>query len=132
MRRITISEAARAWLIALDPSPDHAVRWLTGAGQVLFPLGQAVAAVRTTGHQGLCATTCTRGPAVHHARSGHIYHLVPADTEWTCPTGVLLGAGHWLALPDPAVLAPPGAYWLSAPDGSGTLTDPVALAKALR
>ncbi|QHC16851.1 hypothetical protein GR131_16125 [Streptomyces sp. GF20] len=122
---------ALRWLITLDPSPDHALRWMLGTGRVLVPLGHAVSAVRTTGHQGLRAAARVPGPAVHHERSGHVFHLVPPDAEWTSAAGTLLGVDHWLALPAPEVLEPPGTYWLSPPDGTGTLTDLAALAEAL-
>ncbi|MFJ7418015.1 hypothetical protein ACIQXD_05300 [Streptomyces uncialis] len=124
--------AARAWLAAADPNPDHAERWLTNTGVSLLPLGITWSAVKTAERTGLRVVTDLDGPAIHDGTGRAVYFLVPTTTEWTSPGGELLGGPScWLGVPAPDRTEPPGVYWLTPPDGSGLLVDPHALAAAL-
>ncbi|MFD6421693.1 hypothetical protein [Streptomyces sp. NPDC060198] len=125
------STPAGAWLARADPDHEHADRWLKSAGVVLLPLGRFWSAVRCDGYDGLAAAAAVSGPIVHDPVGQVVYFLVPTSTEWPdLPGSQLLGDTCWLAVPAPDRLEPPGVHWLQAPDGSGLLVDPAALAAA--
>ncbi|MYR28611.1 MULTISPECIES: hypothetical protein [unclassified Streptomyces] len=124
-------DRATAWLMQADPNPAHARTWMTCAGSVVLPVGRAWAAIRMPEHAALAvAGAGLSGPICHHPPGRSVYFLVPVDATWSGP-GTLLDDTHWLALPAPRVIAPPGAYWVQPPDGTGTLVSPERLASAL-
>ncbi|KUL36119.1 hypothetical protein ADL22_25425 [Streptomyces sp. NRRL F-4489] len=72
------------------------------------------------------------GPVLSDFRDARTGFLVPTGTaaHWLA-TGVrAAGPGTWIVVPYPG-RATGGVRWLVPPDGSGTLTDPAALERAL-
>ncbi|GGY81005.1 hypothetical protein [Streptomyces nitrosporeus] len=123
---------AETWLAEADPDGGHAARWLRAARLVVLPLGRRWCAVMAPAHDGLAAAAGVQGPTIHDPVGRSVFFLVPVATPWADDLGTrLLGEGHWLTVPSPSVLEPPGSYWISPPDGSGLLVDPVRLHAAL-
>lgn len=125
--------AARDWLAAADPQPAHAHRWWDAAEVVLLPLGSKWDAVQVGEHLARQALAAVSGPVIHDPAAGNYIFLVPAGTSaaWDVVGAECLGVACWLTVPAPTRTAPPGLHWLRAPDGTGTLADPVALRAAL-
>lgn len=130
---VDASTAAREWLAAADPNPDHAHRWMGAVQIVLLPLGtmwDAVKAPSTLAMSAVRAGILT-GPIV--ADAGALFFLVPVGTHrtWNVIGTECLGTACYLATPAPERTSPPGPHWLQPPDGSGQLVDAAALRAAL-
>lgn len=115
---------------------EHAIRWWESTGKALLPAGHAWDAVRIRQDWGGRALggPGIDGPVINAPDGGEFYVLVPAGTTagWNLAGTACLGIGHWLWVPAPSRLRPPGEHWLRSPDTSGTLADPVALLVVLR
>ncbi|REE61431.1 hypothetical protein BX257_4009 [Streptomyces sp. 3212.3] len=82
------------------------------------------------------------GPVFCDPYRPFLYFLVPPGTDREWPREIArrgaecLGGTrpyvHHIGVPRLDVLAPPGLFWLSAPDGFGELVDPQHLVQALR
>jgi hypothetical protein len=128
------------WLVSVAPDPE-ACRWeweRNPLGVTLLPAGRLWDVLIVRGPLGVPAlevlTRVVRrpGPVLadrHAARTG--YFVPPGTAARWVATGVRgAGRGSWIAVPHPARIAG-GVRWLVLPDGSGRLTDPVALEVAL-
>ncbi|MFI2612036.1 hypothetical protein [Kitasatospora sp. NPDC018619] len=121
-------DAARAWLATGTPDPAHAYRWWehNPDGVAIMPMGRLFDAVEI--RPPLSASIRPGAPLVGptFAYAQQVYVLVPAGTAdvWTSPLARCLGDGHYLSIPDPSRCDPVGAYWITAPDGTGAVTDP--------
>lgn len=134
----TALTAASEWLASADPDPGRAQLWMSQTRIVMLPLGSLFDAVRVPTDVGKrIVETGIEGPVVRDPRGSVDYFLVPPGTSatWETPEGVAdvtcLGPATWLTVPSLPVTAPPGAYWIQAPDGSGLLVAPERLAGAL-
>lgn len=129
--------AAREWLAAADTDPAHAYRWWESnpAATAILPLGRTFEAVEVGAERAeeVLRHPGITGPVLRLVAGGHAYVLVPVGTSqaWTVSAALCLDEAHYLAVPDPSRVAPPGAYWVRPPDGSGTLTDPAVLAEVV-
>ncbi|WP_432096377.1 hypothetical protein [Streptomyces sp. bgisy100] len=127
------TNAARRWLAGADPG--RADRWASDDAVGLLPLGRVWDAVRLPALDGLrvAELDAIDGPVIHDPAGRTVYVLVPHDTSesWQVEGTERLGDTCHLAVPTPDRLQPPGPYWVQAPDGSGRLTAPAALANAL-
>ncbi|WP_329567992.1 hypothetical protein [Kitasatospora sp. NBC_01266] len=140
--------AAVAWLAAAAPDPEACRReWeRTDSGLALLPAGRRWDVLLVPGPLGRPALRlltqsppfggwgrlATGGPVLLDPGDDSIGFLVPVGTaaRWV-GTGVrAAGAGAWVVVPHPTRRGP-GPRWLVVPDGSGQLTDPVALELAL-
>ncbi|MFF7638128.1 hypothetical protein ACFZB9_33995 [Kitasatospora sp. NPDC008050] len=140
--------AAVAWLAAAAPDPEACRReWeQSAAGLTLLPAGRRWDVLSAPGMLGRPAARLLGGAPLaggrgRAARSGPVLFdpgddsvafLVPVGTaaRWV-GTGLRgAGEGSWVVVPHPARRGP-GPRWLVAPDGSGRLTDPMALELAL-
>ncbi|MCX4746534.1 hypothetical protein OG455_13545 [Kitasatospora sp. NBC_01287] len=131
--------AAAAWLAAAAPAPQACRReWERSvSGLVLLPAGLRWDVLLVPGRLGrptlrLLAGLSGGGPVLFDPGDDSVGFLVPVGTaaRWV-GTGVrVAGDGAWIAVPHPARRGP-GPRWLVPPDGSGRLTDPVALELAL-
>jgi hypothetical protein len=135
----TEPSSAAAWLAAAAPDPE-AVRqeWeRSPLGVALLPAGRRWEVLRVPARLGLPALRLLarlgrRGPALLDPGDDTLGFLVPVGTvaRWI-GTGVRgAGEGTLVAVPHPERRSR-GLRWLVAPDGSGRLTDPVALELAL-
>lgn len=128
-----LHDAARNWLASADPDPDHARRWWRyhPDGTAVIPLGTLFDAVEIPPQAGalLADAPEVRGPVLAYEPSCRLYVLVPpgASTAWSESRFQCLGSPHYVHVPDPARTSPADVYWLRAPDGHGTLTEPAAL-----
>ncbi|MFE3771857.1 bifunctional DNA primase/polymerase [Streptomyces sp. NPDC059122] len=132
----TGANAAVDWLVSAAPDPDACRRaWernplgvaLLEAGRrwdVLIvddALGRPALEVLARGRE-------RPGPVLSDFREARTGFFVPpgTTTRWL-GTGIRgAGPGTWIVVPHPG-RATGGVRWLVPPDGSGTLTDPVAL-----
>ncbi|MFJ5814937.1 hypothetical protein ACIQGT_13710 [Streptomyces sp. NPDC093108] len=102
---------------------------MRSARVLVLPVGTKWSAVRAPEHEGLAAAADVSGPVIHVPRVC-TYFLVPLGADWSVPGTRFLDLDCWLMVPTPAVVEPPGPYWLSPPDGSGRLVDPDRLRTA--
>ncbi|MFG3050307.1 hypothetical protein ACGFZP_05035 [Kitasatospora sp. NPDC048239] len=130
-------DAARAWLAASDPDTGHAYRWWehNPDGVAIMPCGRLfdVVEIYAPLTDRLLPHPSVTGPVIAFADTRKLYVLVPTGTadSWHDDSSQCLGDGHYLAVPDPSRLAPLGAYWVQAPDGSGQLTTAAGLRSAI-
>jgi hypothetical protein len=118
------------WLASADPDRDHAHRWWEARGIALMPVGRRWDVVKTSDAVPLAVD----GPAIHDPRGRVIYYLVPPGTAagWEALPGTeALGDTAYLTIPGLDRTAPPGTYWLRAPQHAGHLVRPEALRDAL-
>lgn len=129
--------AAREWLAQADTDPEHAYTWWDANpdGYAIIELGRLFDAVELTSTVAarVLGRPGTDGPVIRDDISGRAYVLVPPGTmdAWNQRLGLCLGATSWLRIPAVTRCTQPGLYWLVAPDGSGCLNDPEALAAEL-
>ncbi|GAB2740395.1 hypothetical protein [Kitasatospora kifunensis] len=131
--------AAVAWLAAAAPDPEACRReWEQSAlGLALLPAGRRWDLLSVPGTLGRPALRLLErlgrgGPVLFDPGDDSVAFLVPVGTaaRWV-GTGLRgAGEGSWVVLPHP-VRRGPGLRWLVAPDGSGRLTDLMALELAL-
>lgn len=123
--------AAAEWLAAADPDPEHARAWLGSATIVMLPLGSLFEAVKVEDTH--ADALGVPGPIIRDGGGRCRFYLVPVGTRatWDVDGIECLGDTCYLTVPVPARTAGPGPFWEQAPDGTGTLVDPVALAAAL-
>ncbi|MFF4104826.1 hypothetical protein [Streptomyces sp. NPDC001903] len=133
-------KTAVEWLVSVAPDPD-ACRWeweRNPLGVALLPAGRQWDVLILPGELGQAALDVLAllldrpGPVLADFADARLGFFVPPGTasRWI-GTGVR-GAGHgtWIVVPYPG-RATGGVRWLVAPDGSGTLTDPVLLELAM-
>ncbi|GHE71174.1 hypothetical protein CP980_09135 [Streptomyces vinaceus] len=141
-------KTAVEWLVSVAPDPD-ACRWeweRNPLGVALLPAGRQWDVLILPGELGQAAldvlTQLLDRPGPVLADSGatrrsrtstpRLGFFVPPGTasRWL-GTGVRgAGRGTWIVVPYPGRTTG-GVHWLVAPDGSGTLTDPVLLELAM-
>ncbi|GAA4866383.1 hypothetical protein [Kitasatospora terrestris] len=129
--------SALHWLseAAADPDTCREAWERTGCGLALLPAGRHWDVLLAPGALGLLTA-----PLLHHLGSPGPVYADHADTGFLVPVGTAarwlgtgvrgIGAGTWVALPHPA-RHHHGLRWLTPPDGSGRLVDPVLLELAL-
>lgn len=132
--------AAVEWLVAAAPDPD-ACRWeweRNPLGVALLPAGRRWDVLILPGGLGYATldvlTRCVDrpGPVLVGPGDERLGFFVPPGTasHWLA-TGVRgAGGGTWIVVPYPG-RASGGVRWLVLPDGSGTLTDPALLERAM-
>ncbi|WP_282694053.1 hypothetical protein [Streptomyces sp. CC208A] len=133
-------KAAVEWLAAAAPDPD-ACRWeweRNPHGVALLPAGRHWDVLVLPGGLGHAALDVLArlvdrpGPVLADLGDARVGFFVPPGTaaRWL-GTGVRgAGPGSWVAVPHPG-RATGGVRWLVVPDGSGTLTDPSLLERAM-
>ncbi|MFE5868528.1 hypothetical protein ACFQ6V_07725 [Streptomyces roseifaciens] len=127
---IAATNAARDWISASDPDPDHADVWLRAASVIILPLGYKWCAVKVPAVPGERAVQAgLAGPAILEP-GRRVYFPVPLGTDetWDIPGTKCLGDGY-LGVPGPKITQGPGIHWLSLP--TGALVDPDELHAAL-
>jgi hypothetical protein len=129
---------AAEWLAAAHTSPQRVYKEWLEQRFVLFPLGRRWDVVKLPAPdahtvRGLLDKPGVNGPILHDPRRRALYILVPAGTAtgWALPGTTCLGTGSYLGVPAPSHTAPTGYHWAIPPDGTGQLTDPLALRHAL-
>ncbi|MEW1659660.1 MULTISPECIES: bifunctional DNA primase/polymerase [unclassified Streptomyces] len=136
----TGADAAVDWLVSAAPDPDACRRaWERNPlGVTLLEAGRLWDVLIVEGPLGrpaleaLARSRERTGPVLSDFRGARTGFLVPPGTTagWL-GTGVRgAGPGTWIVVPYPG-RATGGVRWLVPPDGTGTLTDPVALELAL-
>ncbi|MFE6688415.1 hypothetical protein ACFVFQ_18335 [Streptomyces sp. NPDC057743] len=136
----TGANAAVDWLVSAAPDPDACRRaWERNPlGVALLEAGRCWDVLIVEGRLGRPAVDVLArdrgrpGPVLSDFRDARTGFFVPAGTvaHWL-GTGVRgAGRGTWIVVPYPG-RATGGVRWLVPPDGTGTLTDPVALELAL-
>lgn len=128
------------WLISVAPDPEGC-RWeweRDPRGVTLLPAGRLWDVLIIGARLGYPALDVLHrmsdrpGPVLADFDDARMGFLVPpgTSTRWL-GTGVrVAGDGSWIAVPYPG-RATGGVRWLVPPDGTGHLTDPVALELAL-
>ncbi|MFE3648293.1 bifunctional DNA primase/polymerase [Streptomyces sp. NPDC059152] len=132
----TGANAAVDWLVSAAPDPDACRRaWERNPlGVALLEAGRRWDVLIVDGALGRPALEVLArgrerpGPVLsdfREARTG--FFVPPGTTTRRLGTGIRgAGPGTWIVVPHPG-RATGGVRWLVPPDGSGTLTDPVAL-----
>ncbi|MFF0447052.1 hypothetical protein ACFYT4_11655 [Streptomyces sp. NPDC004609] len=137
------SEAKTAveWLVSVAPDPD-ACRWeweRNPLGVALLPAGRRWDVLILPGELGyptldvLGRLVDRPGPVLADFGDSRMGFFVPPGTaaHWV-GTGIRsAGQGTWIVVPYPGRGGGGGVRWLIAPDGSGTLCDPVLLELAM-
>ncbi|KMO98160.1 bifunctional DNA primase/polymerase [Streptomyces roseus] len=138
--RGTDIKSAVEWLVSVAPDPD-ACRWeweRNPLGVALLPAGRRWDVLILPGELGQTALDVLTllldrpGPVLADFGDTRLGFFVPPGTasRWL-GTGVRgAGRGTWIVVPYPGRTTG-GVHWLVAPDGSGTLTDPVLLELAM-
>ncbi|MFE2878026.1 hypothetical protein ACFXG6_28880 [Streptomyces roseus] len=138
--RGTDIKSAVEWLVSVAPDPD-ACRWeweRNPLGVALLPAGRQWDVLILPGELGQTALDVLTllldrpGPVLADLGDTRLGFFVPPGTasRWL-GTGVRgAGRGTWIVVPYPGRTTG-GVHWLVAPDGSGTLTDPVLLELAM-
>ncbi|MCS0636535.1 hypothetical protein NX801_12845 [Streptomyces sp. LP05-1] len=134
------ARAALEWLASVAPDPG-VCRWeweRDPRGVALLPAGRRWDVLIMPGELGratldvLTRLTDRPGPVLAGTASARLGFFVPPGTagRWL-GTGIrTAGDGSWIAVPHPRRRIG-AARWLVAPDGSGTLSDPVLLELAV-
>ncbi|MFD3906460.1 hypothetical protein HXS80_08140 [Streptomyces sp. CB04723] len=134
------TKAAVAWLTSAAPDPD-ACRWeweRDPRGIVLLPAGRSWDVLIIPAGLGyptldvLTRLVDRPGPVLADSAEARTGFFVPPGTasRWI-GTGVRgCGRGTWIVVPYPG-RATGGVRWLIPPDGSGALTDPALLERAM-
>ncbi|WP_189537873.1 hypothetical protein [Streptomyces roseolilacinus] len=137
------SSGARAvveWLVSVAPDPD-ACRWeweRNPRGIALLPAGRRWDVLIVPARLGHPALEVLRrlvdrpGPVLCDLGDERMGFFVPAGTA-ACWVGTGMrgaGGGTWIVVPYPGRITD-GVRWLVLPDGSGTLTDPALLERAM-
>lgn len=129
-------QAGQDWLLSCCPSPTRVarawaaeelaripigVRWLVAEG----PLLRSVAAMKRVGAERL-------GPVLADVFSERVWWLLPPDVgdELDDVHQLTVRPSGWLLACPPVLYPIDGCLWLERPDGSGRLTDPIALGAA--
>ncbi|MDT9683144.1 hypothetical protein RND61_13830 [Streptomyces sp. TRM76323] len=128
--------AAWTWLTKVHPTPDHAHKLLLRYGRASLPTGALWDVVQVPEMTGLDALKQVRGPAFRDVSRSAVLFLVPTTGGWGMQGTAYLTDGTMVCTPAPDVTtplfsAPPLLYWLTPPDGSGTLVDPADLFEVL-
>ncbi|MFD7918574.1 bifunctional DNA primase/polymerase [Streptomyces sp. NPDC059740] len=133
-------ERAVTWLVSAEEEPEKCRRaWEQHPlGVALLPVGRLWDVALAEGPLGPRALTVLRrtgrapGPVLADFGDTRVAFLVPPGTAaGRLGTSLrFLGAGGWLVVPYPG-RATGGVRWLVEPDGSGHLTDPELLDRAL-
>ncbi|MDT9681188.1 hypothetical protein RND61_03720 [Streptomyces sp. TRM76323] len=136
--------AAWEWLAQAHPAPDHALRLLLRHGRAALETGLRWDAVQVPETTGLLALELVHGPAFRDTARGAVLFLVPPTDGWGARGTAHLTDGTMVCVPapdtrspapadarSPEPVDPPDLYWLTPPDGSDTLTDPLTLFEAL-
>ncbi|MEU8838726.1 hypothetical protein AB0D97_06270 [Streptomyces roseus] len=138
--RGTDIKSAVEWLVSVAPDPG-ACRWeweRNPLGVALLPAGRRWDVLILPGELGQTALDVLTllldrpGPVLADFGGTRLGFFVPPGTasRWL-GTGVRgAGRGTWIVVPYPGRTTG-GVHWLVAPDGSGTLTDPVLLELAM-
>ncbi|MFF5422761.1 MULTISPECIES: hypothetical protein [unclassified Streptomyces] len=133
--------SAVEWLASVAPEPD-ACRWeweRNPHGVALLPAGRRWDVLILPGGLGRSALdVLTRlvarpGPVLADLGDARAGFFVPPGTaaRWL-GTGVrAAGSGTWIVVPHPGRVTTGGVRWLVPPDGTGTLTDPALLERAM-
>ncbi|MFI1253760.1 hypothetical protein ACH4U6_08160 [Streptomyces netropsis] len=146
-------QAAR-WLVSsADPSSEAHAEWARGR-PALLRVGRRFDAIRLRANvvhayagqddgeappradveRALAGAGITTAVIADPARHWY-YALVPPGTAagWTVRGIECLGPNHFLGVPAPHRVDPPGSYWLlAAPDSNSTLCDPGAVHELIR
>lgn len=129
------------WLAAAHPDPSSVRRlWLEDA-RAMLPVGVRWDAIKVPASilrqlagddpgqvRSLLTETGAAGPTVVDPGRSY-YLLVPRGTAaaWRVHGTECLGVACYLSTPAPSCTTPPGAHWLTPPDGTGVLCDPAAV-----
>ncbi|MBT2383449.1 bifunctional DNA primase/polymerase [Streptomyces sp. ISL-11] len=131
------TRSALEWLASAAPDPEICRReWernplgvsLLPAGRVwdvlILPSGLGYPALDVLGRR-----ADRIGPVLADFGGGRLGFFVPPGTVAGWLAGGVRGAGPgtWIVVPHPGRPASGGVRWIVPPDGTGTLTDPVAL-----
>lgn len=137
---IAAMNTAREWLMASDPEPDHADRWLRNARILVLPIGHKWCIVKVPVEPGTAAVQAgLTGPAILDPRRSVCFPVpLGTDESWDMPGTECLGEGSYLGVPGPTCLTGPGPHWLALPARPlgdplppGALVDPDELRAAL-
>jgi hypothetical protein len=137
----TSIESAAEWLVTGQPNLVSIHQQWADYGMAALLTGRGWDMVELSGFGAdsgrALADLDVAGPVVHAPDVEALYVLVPPGTAawWVPLPGIrVFGKGHQarcLLLPALSRTSPPGTYWITPPDGSGHLTDPMLLRQAL-
>jgi hypothetical protein len=132
---------AADWLANAQPDPRNIRQQWAACGQALFITGRNWDMIELPGFGADSARAAAdlgvTGPVAHVLGAETLWVLVPPGTAaWWLPVPgfTVSGSGRHvrgLLLPGPDRVASPGTYWITPPDGSGRLTDPMILRRTL-
>ncbi len=130
----TETSTARDWLAHADADPDRIYRWWESGAAALIALGRRFDVVRLDGALAAWATQrLPDGPVMQlGSPEPRLYLLVPPGSwpRFSSPLATLLGDTEYLAMNDPDATTNtgrPDIRWITPPDGTGRLVDPVEL-----
>ncbi|TKA11834.1 hypothetical protein [Actinacidiphila oryziradicis] len=141
MTTTSTSNAAADWLAQAQPDPGSIRQQWAACGQSLILPGRNWDAVELPGFGADSARAAAdlgiTGPVAHLPGAETLWVFVPPGTAaWWLPVpGITASGSGWhvrsLLLPVPDRVVSPGTYWITPPDGTGHLTDPMHLHRAL-
>jgi hypothetical protein len=141
MTATSTERSAAAWLADAQPDPGSIRQQWAACGQALFITGRNWDAVELPGFgvdsARALADLGVTGPVAHVLGAETLWVLVPPGTAaWWLPVpGITVYGSRWrvrsMLLPTPDRVTSPGTYWITPPDGTGRLTNPMPLRRVL-